>query len=430
MLSTVRRFTATGIYDLDGVQTWLDDMASRGYFLVRWGRHLCSFRKDNPDPNMRYRLEPVRPNQDRNRFRERRKKFHDAGWDYVCTGENRFHIFRAWDPFAPEPETDTKSMVHAMQAVLRQAWIEMVIKLSILFISAWLLSQNLTLPFSIPNLIESSGPLTLIQIILIPVSLIFTFYPFIPIRQIQSALEHDQVYPVSTAGRRLFIGIARWSALLVLIFAITDNAVCRHYVSQRAWGDPSQVPLPLLTLSELENRSDFVSLPFQGSTDPAFRSDDGTWAASDPSFWSPVHRTFRQEGYVPGVWWSDVETDRTDGAMYHPWIRIELWKTRGAFWAEMLFDGMREHTEEFNREKSLGLGRVNEARSYTSDSSLQLLICRKGNLIMSVRYRGAGTLTDHLPTLERLMSSDWNLGGATQLDKLLEALPGDAGNTA
>ncbi len=413
-MKTTRRITPTALFDLDGVQSWLDDMASRGYFLVRWGKHTCLFREDSPDPNLRYHLEPVRA-RDRTRFRERRRQFYDLGWDYVCTGEHMFHIFAAWDPFAPEPETDAASMLDAMAIASRSAHLDCAVQVAFLLISALFLLHMLSPPLSVTTLLRTSGPLTLIQVLLIPLALVISLSPLQPIRQIRRSLRQDEVLPRSTPGQRILIRLSRCCALLVLILAIVDNGIWQICRVPAIPLDPAGTGLPLLTLSQVENREGLVLIPPQITEDFSIRSDEGTFCVTESSFWCPAHYLIRQEGSLPGVLWTDLVPNSPANSSYRPFLTLELWDIRSSSWADSLYSRIRGDTQQFNREKRLSLSWARQACSYTSDASLQMLVFRTGGRVMTVTYQGEATLTDFLPHLEKLMEADWtlNLSGTT-----------------
>lgn len=97
-------------HDIEGIQTWLEDLAMEGLFLVPEGRTLTvfSFRRESPK-KVRYRMEAVGPQglwaAADGPDRETRETFAKMGWEYLVNFGS-FHIYRCADPLAPELNTD------------------------------------------------------------------------------------------------------------------------------------------------------------------------------------------------------------------------------------------------------------------------------------------------------------------------------------
>lgn len=97
-------------HDIEGIQTWLEDLAMEGLFLVPEGRTLTvfSFRREAPK-KVRYRMEAVGPqglwSAADGPDREIRETFAQMGWEYLVHFGS-FHIYRSADPLAPELNTD------------------------------------------------------------------------------------------------------------------------------------------------------------------------------------------------------------------------------------------------------------------------------------------------------------------------------------
>ena len=86
----------------DAMETFLEDMAKKGWFLKKVGYFLsfCQFEKGTPAP-VRYRLEPV-PDTVRTPSAEMVQFYEDFGWKYLTTFSHFFFIFVAENPDTPE----------------------------------------------------------------------------------------------------------------------------------------------------------------------------------------------------------------------------------------------------------------------------------------------------------------------------------------
>ena len=96
--------------DIEGIQTWLEDMAKEGLFPQPDSRFLSvfSFRKGAPQ-TLRYRMEAVEArglwSASDGPDWEMRQTFAQMGWEYV-DDFGHYHIYRSADPQAPELNTD------------------------------------------------------------------------------------------------------------------------------------------------------------------------------------------------------------------------------------------------------------------------------------------------------------------------------------
>ena len=105
----VNRFPPCPLYDVEGMESWLEDLAKQGLILTKTGLFcgFAEFEKLDPKP-MRYRLQPL----PKKKFMEDRgpadasvELAEEYGWDYLCNmGE--FAVFGCGDPAARELDTD------------------------------------------------------------------------------------------------------------------------------------------------------------------------------------------------------------------------------------------------------------------------------------------------------------------------------------
>lgn len=97
-------------HDIEGIQTWLEDLAMEGLFLEPYGRTLTvfTFRRGAPRKAL-YRLE-VWENRGSvsaadGPDTEMRETFAQLGWEFLVNFGS-FHIYRSFDPYARELNTD------------------------------------------------------------------------------------------------------------------------------------------------------------------------------------------------------------------------------------------------------------------------------------------------------------------------------------
>jgi len=108
-------------YDLPRTEAWLEAMAREGLLLARDGLFLgfADFEKSTPC-TMKYRLQAAKYAKtafDDGEPPEAETEFHEAmGWEYVARRGN-FHIYRCFDPHAPELNTDPLVQAQTIKAV-------------------------------------------------------------------------------------------------------------------------------------------------------------------------------------------------------------------------------------------------------------------------------------------------------------------------
>lgn len=90
----------------DAIETFLEDMAKKGWFLKKVGYFLsfCQFEKGTPAP-VRYRLEPI-PDTVRTPSAEMVQFYEEFGWKYLTPFSHFFFIFVAENPDTPEIHCD------------------------------------------------------------------------------------------------------------------------------------------------------------------------------------------------------------------------------------------------------------------------------------------------------------------------------------
>lgn len=113
-------------YDVEGTESWLEDMAKQGWLLAQDGVFLgvAAFERGEPQA-LRYRLaaakEPTGIFSASMGYPDREEQAisADLGWEYVGT-RGDFYIYRSADPAARELDTDPKVQALALEAVRKR----------------------------------------------------------------------------------------------------------------------------------------------------------------------------------------------------------------------------------------------------------------------------------------------------------------------
>lgn len=116
---TVSKPIPCSIYDLRGIQEWLDEMSLQGLFLKEVNRRFdrAEFEVGGPAP-VRYRLDPIiRKGKEDD---EHIALYARMGWNYVDRVYTWYNIFSCADPEAPELYSDYQSLALAMDGLVRR----------------------------------------------------------------------------------------------------------------------------------------------------------------------------------------------------------------------------------------------------------------------------------------------------------------------
>lgn len=129
-------------YDIEGMESWLEDMAAKGYILEKDGffAGLVTFVKTTPK-KMKYRLEATATNgglfsSEHEPEADAIQMNQDMGWEYVAR-RGQFHIYASTDPNAPELNTDPQVQALTLKALskyLRRSLIQTVVTFAILYL--------------------------------------------------------------------------------------------------------------------------------------------------------------------------------------------------------------------------------------------------------------------------------------------------------
>ncbi len=105
-------------YQIDAIESWLDDQAKKGLFLTEFARPgVMHFEKGEPRP-VRYRID-VKQNTGTYGEKERIADYRELGWEYVCELAGDLDIYRCDDPAVPELNTDEETLHEVLDKKLK-----------------------------------------------------------------------------------------------------------------------------------------------------------------------------------------------------------------------------------------------------------------------------------------------------------------------
>ena len=249
-MKTVRKLTPVSPYDIQGLESWLEDLSLRGLFLVKFGGTFSIFAQGAPK-HTRYRVEYCKPYYTDEPPQDLMDLYRDFGWEFVCwAGDIDLPIFRTQDPQAEEPHTDPSLQGELLGKVagrLKRAFLHDAILL--LAVLGLMLAVGVAL-------CVISYPVLLAAIAYEAVQTFTRCRSWLRVRAVVRSLQdgvpmdHKISYP-----NRARSNLAHF-VLLLLVLA----SILLHYYLNNAPAQNTQEDFSPILLSELEGRSDSVAV--------------------------------------------------------------------------------------------------------------------------------------------------------------------------
>ena len=249
-MKCIRKFTPVSPYDIQGLESWLEDLSLRGLFLVKFGTTFSIFAQGVPK-RTRYRVEYCKPYYTDEPPQDLLDLYRDFGWEFVCwAGNIDLPIFRTQDPQAEEPHTDPSLQGTLLEKVaerLKRAFLHDAILLLAVF--SLMLAAGLALSVI-------SYPVLLAVIVYGAVQTFTRCRSWLRVRAVVRSLQdgvpmnHKISYP-----NRIRSNLAQFVLLLLFLASLL-----LHYYFNNATAQNTQEDFSPILLSELECRSDSVAV--------------------------------------------------------------------------------------------------------------------------------------------------------------------------
>lgn len=114
------------MWDMVGIELWLNEMAAQGWALGDWPRFTfigrVPFLPLDWVKESRYRLDPINQWFGEQDLCRRAASYRDMGWRYVTQIGKLYAVYRCDDPEAPDLYTDRVSLGWAMKEFIRRQW--------------------------------------------------------------------------------------------------------------------------------------------------------------------------------------------------------------------------------------------------------------------------------------------------------------------
>lgn len=393
-MKCIRKLTPVSLYDVRGLESWLEDMGKRGLHLKRLRPAFSTFER-GPAQSLRYRVEPCKRIMDDEVPQAMLDLYQDFGWDFVCDANAELLVFVTQDPDAPEPHSDPELQGQLWKKLYRSRRRGLV----------WsLLLDLVTAVCAFLTLIEDGTPILnlLTSSVLWMFVLLIFLLADIPqnwadiqrlaliVQQLEEGvpLDHRSVYPRRRLGT---VAVSVLAAILLILL------VTAQYILPFTGGNVRPLDeltaFPLLSLAEVEG---------EGYVPDTFVMDGRDYA----NFCDLEH-------YL--LCWNQWEAVQTGDIAPDGWVRMEInWYNLPAPLSFLSVPLARELLDE-----AMGLNRdiwwTDEARdrvwtvhyypweegallaaANNGPGGFQIAAVSRGNKAAIVKYTGTGDLAGHL----------------------------------
>lgn len=389
----VCKITPVSVYDVRGLESWLEDMARRGLFLKRLRPAFSTFQRGPAQP-LRYRVEPCRRIMDDTPPQAMLDLYQDFGWHFVCDANSELLVFSTQDPEAPEPHSDPELQGALWKKLYRSK------RRGFLFILAVTLALLVLLPVFLfgkgaptLTLLTTTAPILIVYLVFFLVTLPGYWAEAqrlgLIVKQLEEGvpLDHRSAYP-----RRRWSEIATLVTTLVLFAAVitVQNILPLTGGGVRPLEDLTA--FPALSLAEVEG---------EGYVPDIFVMEGRDYA----NFCEPSH-------YL--LCWNQWDVVQTGDIEPEGWVRMEInWydlpaplSFLSAPLARELLDSAMGLDQDIWWTDNAGAAWTVEytphleagflAAARREDSGFQVAAVSMGDRAAVVRYTGRGSLTDHL----------------------------------
>ena len=389
----VCKITPVSVYDVRGLESWLEDMARRGLFLKRLRPAFSTFQRGPAQP-LRYRVEPCRRIMDDTPPQAMLDLYQDFGWHFVCDANSELLVFSTQDPEAPEPHSDPELQGALWKKLYRSK------RRGFLFILAVTLALLVLLPVFLfgkgaptLTLLTTTAPILIVYLVFFLVTLPGYWAEAqrlgLIVKQLEEGvpLDHRSAYP-----RRRWSEIATLVTTLVLFAAVITVQNILPLTGGGVHPLEDLTAFPALSLAEVEG---------EGYVPDIFVMEGRDYA----NFCDLEH-------YL--LCWNQWDVVQTGDIEPEGWVRMEInWydlpaplSFLSASLARELLDSAMGLDQDIWWTDNAGAAWTVEyiphpeagflAAARREDGGFQVAAVSMGDRAAVVRYTGRGSLTDHL----------------------------------
>lgn len=404
-MKSVYKLTPVSDYDIQGTESWLQDMALQGLYLKKYRPLFCTF-TPGPARKTRYRIEPCRRAVDDDLPSAMLDLYEEYGWECVGDINREMLIFSTQDENAPELHTDPAIQGERWKKLYKKARTgTYVVPLSFVVVTICTAATLFEHGMPLTNLITNvSLPLVLMWVcLLLGLPSVFAKKRDLELilRQLENGtpLEHRAPYP-----KRNLSSPAYFTAVVLLWILLILGQCILPLTGGKLQALSDLQDFPLLSLSQVEGE-EFI--PFTMASEGYV--DYANFA--------------RQEHYL--LCWNSWEAVQS-GA----WIGEDIWNRMEVNWydlpAPLSFLAKPMAKEQLDRSMALdediwwiapedevgtwtitqypGIGADYLAVARREGTAFQTAAAALGDKVVLVQYTGRGDLADHLTEIVNMIA--------------------------
>ena len=382
----------------DAMETFLEDMAKKGWFLKKVGYFLsfCQFEKGAPAP-VRYRLEPI-PDTVRTPSAEMVQFYEEFGWKYLTPFSHFFFIFVAENPDTPE--------IHCDPLVQAKGYKRMCRNFSVFGLTALvLLTIFLGIPLYHPEFLLDCPRFSAFALVTLLSFAVLILWSVLRLWKIYRNL--SQGNPLS--HHKGYLHILSLQTIVLALFVLFLLPFSDKLVE---WDENDQItqaltsveePLPYVPLAEMGISPDWVQTPYDPIT-MGNENSDSNYIRSRTNFLAPTTFHISQTAYHTDPNLPAVATSMT--SYYGEMSNSFLAKIVGMDLANLYAStpGISGYKME---KEPLSLSGFSQAYYGDLLGNAQLLLLRQENRVLIVHYAGDASPKDHVEDFAKLFTQSY-----------------------
>lgn len=388
------RFFPFNIFEIGEVESYLHDMAAKGYILTDI-IFFAHYKKSEPT-NITYRLEPITKDED-GPSDEIKEIYEQFGWHYVCTVSNKFYIFASYDEEPIEVHTAPQiySSFKYLEKKLRMSNIATVVIIPIAIIAIIYTFMNIKYP--IRTFVRSGSCFYMIfAILLVLFGTIVEIRRNKRIKTLLNNLKNGIPIKHRVKYKKRYANVILTLAVILMnimnIFLVLYNADAFWYKSV----DSINGVLPTVTIYEMEKGKDCI-IEYDNKFNDVNSVNGNNYFDHDSSDLAPEILHIVQRGIVEGEMWEDGSGE------YTPNITTEYYRLRFKFIRDAFVKDLIAHDAEFNYNEITSKEILNTDFDYAyliCENEMQYLYAYKDNKVIAITYQGYGDLKEHIEEIE------------------------------
>lgn len=385
------RLLPVDILDIGAVESYLHDMAARGYILTDI-LFFVYFKKGEPK-KVTYRLEPIMKDEEAP-SQAMQESYEQNGWHYICTARKYFYIFASYDVEPVEIHTEPRIQSYSFEC-LEKKWKTSGIVLIIALIVSIIAVVRLIVGLEYPILRYVSSPTilnTFAAFFVIICDSIVWIRQSIRFKKILNNLKEGVPIKHKVLYKKRYVDSILTVAFVFLCFT---GFVSILYNADQNWSksieDCNEV-LPTVSIFETESGKDCIIQDYVFDDDNSVNFNN--YYSHEWTVLAPEILHIEQDGLVKDEMWEDGSGE------YSPNISTDYYNLRFKFLRAAFVKDLIEYDSEMYKYKQITSEEILDTgfdyAYYVKEDETQYLYAYIDNKVVAVKYQGYGDLRQYI----------------------------------